>query len=75
MASYFWKYQASISGMAIFMISEGWMRVKPSDSQRLAPLTLIAEQEDGDQQQQADDIERNGEAHQLLRRQSGRRST
>jgi hypothetical protein len=33
-ASYLWKYQASISGMAIFMISEGWMRVKPIDSQR-----------------------------------------
>jgi hypothetical protein len=40
-----WKYQASISGMAIFRISDGWMRVKPIDSQRRAPLTLIAEQE------------------------------
>ncbi len=24
-----------------YCISEGWIRVKPSDSQRLAPLTLI----------------------------------
>ncbi len=40
-ASYLWKYQASISGIAIFMISAGWMRVMPRSSQRLAPLTLI----------------------------------
>jgi hypothetical protein len=38
MASCFWKYQASISGMAIFMISEGWMRMKPMLSQRRAPF-------------------------------------
>jgi hypothetical protein len=33
-----WKYHASISGTPIFMISEGWIVVKPRDSQRRAPL-------------------------------------
>jgi hypothetical protein len=56
--------------MAIFMISDGWMRVKPSGSQRLAPLTGDPEQEHGDQQQHADDVQRNGETHQLLWRQA-----
>jgi len=34
-----WKYQASISGMAIFMISDGWMS-KPTCSQRRAPFLI-----------------------------------
>ena len=36
-----WKNQASISGMAIFISSAGWMRVKPRSSQRLAPLAVM----------------------------------
>ncbi len=36
----FWKYQASISGMAIFMISEGWMST-PTCSQRRAPFLMM----------------------------------
>jgi hypothetical protein len=53
--------------MAIFMISEGWTR--EADRQP-APgaVDLDAEQEDGNQQHDADNVERNGEAHQLLRR-------
>ena len=37
--SRFWKYQASISGSAIFMSSEGWKRMTPRSSQRREPLT------------------------------------
>ena len=34
-----WNHQASISGMAIFMISLGWI-VTPSESQRVAPFLV-----------------------------------
>jgi hypothetical protein len=68
-ASCLWKYQASISGTAIFSNSEGWMRVKPSDSQRVAPLTLMPKRKHQDQQDDANNVERNAETHQLLRRQ------
>ena len=34
------RYQATIIGRAIFMISEGWIRVKPRLSQRVEPLTV-----------------------------------
>ncbi len=33
-----WKYRASISGIAIFMNSEGWRLAKPSGSHRRAPF-------------------------------------
>ncbi|MBP1621956.1 MAG: hypothetical protein H6Q02_2723 [Acidobacteria bacterium] len=39
--SNFWKYQASISGSAIFMSSEGWMRATPRFSHRFEPLTVM----------------------------------
>ena len=35
-----WNHQASISGMAIFMISLGWI-VMPTLSQRVAPLRVM----------------------------------
>ena len=35
-----WNHQASISGMAIFRISLGWM-VMPTLSQRVAPLRVM----------------------------------
>ena len=38
--SWRWKYQASIMGTAIFIISDGWMRVTPRLSQRVAPLLV-----------------------------------
>ena len=37
-SSWRWKYHASTSGTAIFMISEGWITVTPRFSQRRAPL-------------------------------------
>ena len=37
--SNFWKYHASISGSAIFMSSDGWMRTMPRLSQRRDPFT------------------------------------
>ena len=40
MRSLRWTSQASIKGMAIFIISEGWMRVMPRLSQRVAPLEV-----------------------------------
>ena len=39
--SNFWKYQASISGTAIFISSEGWKRATPTFSQRREPLTTV----------------------------------
>ena len=33
-------YQAHIMGTASFMISEGWKRMKPTSSQRCAPLPI-----------------------------------
>ena len=33
-------YQAHIMGTASFMISEGWKRMKPTSSQRCAPLPM-----------------------------------
>ena len=35
-----WKYQAIISGIAIFISSDGWMRVTPRSSQRRAPFEM-----------------------------------
>jgi hypothetical protein len=66
--SRFWKYQASISGTAIFSSSDGWMRVTPRLSQRRAPLDDVAEQRDADQQQHAHDIERHRQLREALRR-------
>ena len=40
-ASWRWKYQASISGKAIFMSSDGWKRPMPRFSQRREPLTTV----------------------------------
>ena len=40
MPSRVWKYQASINGVAIFMISEGCKRTTPRSSQRCAPLDV-----------------------------------
>ena len=37
--SNFWKYHASISGIATFISSDGWKRMKPRLSQRREPLT------------------------------------
>ncbi|MNK99148.1 hypothetical protein D3C87_1195300 [compost metagenome] len=37
--SRFWKYHASISGIEIFMISDGWITM-PTLSQRRAPLRI-----------------------------------
>ena len=37
--SNFWKYHASISGSAIFMSSDGWMRTTPRFSHRREPFT------------------------------------
>ena len=36
-----WNHQASISGMAIFMSSLGWMTVMPTSSQRCEPLRMM----------------------------------
>jgi hypothetical protein len=38
--SRFWNHQASISGMAIFMISLGWMTM-PTLTQRCAPFFVM----------------------------------
>ncbi len=35
-----WNHQASIMGMAIFMISLGWITVTPMSSQRCAPFRM-----------------------------------
>ena len=37
--SRFWKYHASISGIAIFISSDGWITM-PTLSQRRAPLRI-----------------------------------
>ena len=39
--SWRWKYQASMSGKAIFMSSEGWKRPMPRFSQRRDPFTTV----------------------------------
>src|SRR5690606_36108970 len=37
---FLWKYHANISGTANFIISDGWIRVNPRSSQRVAPLLV-----------------------------------
>ena len=39
--SNFWKYQASMSGSAIFMSSDGWNRAIPRLSHRREPFTTM----------------------------------
>jgi hypothetical protein len=43
MPSRFWNHQASISGMAIFRISLGWITT-PRLSQRVAPFLVMPNQ-------------------------------
>ena len=65
------KYQASISGTAIFISSEGWMRVTPMLSQRRAPLTMSPKSATATSSSDPEHVGGHGEAHQRLRRHVG----
>ncbi len=65
--SRFWNHQASISGIAIFRISLGWITDADVEPARRA-LLGDAEHGRGDQQPHAQHIQRHRQAHQLLRR-------
>ena len=67
-ASRLWKYHASISGSASFIISEGWKRTHADVQPAPRAVHDLAEQRHRDQQHEADDVDRHREAHQRLRR-------
>ena len=66
--SNFWKYQASISGSAIFMSSDGWKRATPRLSQRRDPLTTTPNSATPISISTRGDIERHRDARERLRR-------
>ena len=66
-SSWRWKYHASISGTAIFMISEGWMRGEAEVQPAARAVAHLAEERHAQQEREAAHVDREREAHQQLR--------
>ena len=58
------RYAASQMTSASFASSDGWKTAGPTWSQRLAPLTVVADREHGEEEAEAADEQRRGEGSQ-----------